>query len=265
MQNIVARDSLRDMAPKRKLLADGAEGASSRDRSRTPRGSEGSDSSVLGGARGRSGTRRSRGTATSSSATEPSREHAGKLADVDAVARPDILICAIEVCAAEYKPGDAWGQWQCRINSADNSVTYIAIGDRCGPCNHVWLSKETEYPSWEVCCEQTNKSKEKSNEWILCRERTLPGAIKPWVGADVGAGREQGTYIKVKSRGLTPEQFAELHEGRQPSELGYSLKLLPDEKGGWFRGIHMHDDGTLGKKGVRYHRYLNVFSCNSTA
>ena len=232
-----------------KLVGDGADDGPPRDRSRTPRGQEGSDNGVLRGARGGSRTPRGRGTGArgSSARSSSSRENVGRAADIDGIALTDILICAIDVCGAEYKAGDAWGQWQCRIN-ADNSVTYIAIGDRCGSCNGVWLAKETEFPSWEVCCDQTNNSKEKSNDWILCRERSLPGAIKPWVGADVGAGREQGTYIKVKSRGLTAEQFAELHEGRQPAELAYSLKLLPDERAGWFRGIHIHDHGTSGKK-----------------
>ena len=158
-----------------------------------------------------------------------------------------------------HEPGKPWGQWRHIVHN-NGTVTSQPYGDRCEICEIVHKSQEWE-EEWDEQKNGVATDEYKRNQWALAMSMAELDAKRPWLGSQVALDRTRGTRVYCKSRGLSPPQFEQIPKfsGKKFQDLGYVQKLLPDNKGQWFVGICVVDDGTLGSDiGTHYESFYTV-------
>jgi len=96
----------------------------------------------------------------------------------------------------------------------------------------------------------------------MCEQKlAMEDGPKPFYPHTVDSSKRSGVVIKMKLRGLTPEQFYLVYA--EPYDaLGYKASLCPDVLGERFQGIVVVGDGTVKHEGadigVPYRWYMDV-------
>ena len=213
------------------------------------------------GKRSRKGNDQGRLDAPSSSGARASGSRGDRAKVGAGAARPTApgdLQCEIIVCGEKFVAGGNWGQWR-EITSANGSIRVEPFGFRCAPCEIVRKSEEMT-GDWEQIKVRVNGNVGEGKKWMRARYYASEGSVKPWWDKSVNSNKGYGDRIKLKLRGFTAAQFERIprFRGKTWTELGYKHSLIPDYRGQMYNGLLLIDDGTLGKEGLRYEKYLDI-------